>query len=72
MREQSSVRDPIHDLLAGGIDGADSLVELALDMRWSGAFPTVLSGSFARRPEKPLCSMRANDCHANSPQEERR
>ena len=35
MREQSSISDPIHDLLAGGIDGADSLVELALDIRWS-------------------------------------
>src|SRR5690242_19311570 len=35
MLEQNSISDPIHDLLAGGIDGADSLVELALDMRWS-------------------------------------
>jgi starch phosphorylase len=35
MWEQSSVSDPIHELVARGIDGADSLVELALDMRWS-------------------------------------
>ena len=35
MRRQISISDPIEDLLDKSIDGADDLVELALDMRWS-------------------------------------
>jgi len=35
MGEQSRVSHPLYNLLPTGIDGFDSLVELALDMRWS-------------------------------------
>jgi glycogen phosphorylase len=35
MSEQTRVNNPIYSLLPTGIDGFDSLAELALDMRWS-------------------------------------
>lgn len=35
MGEQSRVSHPLYNLLPTGIDGFDSLAELALDMRWS-------------------------------------
>jgi len=35
MSEQRRVSHPIYSLLPTGIEGVDSLAELALDMRWS-------------------------------------
>jgi glycogen phosphorylase len=35
MHNWTGISDPIYELLAKGVEGADSLVELALDMRWS-------------------------------------
>ena len=35
MRNRSGISDPLYELLSKGVEGADSLVELALDMRWS-------------------------------------
>src|SRR3954454_24820267 len=35
MHDRTSISDPLYELLAKGVEGADSLVELALDMRWS-------------------------------------
>ncbi len=35
MHNRTGIGDPLQELLAKGVEGADSLVELALDMRWS-------------------------------------
>ena len=35
MSEQTRIRHPLYGLLPAGVEGFDSLVELALDMRWS-------------------------------------
>jgi starch phosphorylase len=35
MHDRTGISDPLYDLLAKRVEGADSLVELALDMRWS-------------------------------------
>jgi len=35
MHASTGISDPLYELLAKGVEGADSLVELALDMRWS-------------------------------------
>src|SRR5450759_1041864 len=35
MSKQTRVSHPIHSLLPSDVEGFDSLVELALDMRWS-------------------------------------
>jgi starch phosphorylase len=40
MSDQSRVSRPIYSLLPTGIDGVDSLAELALDMRWSWSHAT--------------------------------
>src|SRR5207302_2001691 len=35
MHNWTRISDPLYELLAKGVEGADSLAELALDMRWS-------------------------------------
>jgi glycogen phosphorylase len=35
MHNRIGISDALYKLLAKGVEGADSLVELALDMRWS-------------------------------------
>jgi glycogen phosphorylase len=35
MHDQTRISDPLNELLAKGVEGADFLIELALDMRWS-------------------------------------
>src|SRR3954452_9581305 len=35
MHNRTGISDPLYELVAKGVEGADSLVELALDMRWS-------------------------------------